>query len=42
MRRFFFFSCPNDVLSRVGKIPARKVRGWIGFLPSDNIEYFKT
>ena len=42
MRNFWQLPCPNDKFCGIGEIAARYVWRWIGFRPSDNIQYFKT
>ena len=42
MRYFWQLPCPNDEFCGIGEITARYVWWWIGFRPSDNIQYFKT
>ena len=42
MRNFWQLPCPNDEFCGIGEITARYVWRWIGFRPSDNIQYFKT
>ena len=40
MRNFLVLPCPDDELGRVGEVSAGNVRWRVGFLPSDNVQYF--